>query len=115
MDKYNICQPQYWASYKSKRIRRSALGSETVAFSDAFDIAYSIKFDLESMAKLKIPLTMITDSLSLFDFKTKATGTTEMRLMIDLNIFKQSYYKFEIETIAFVNSANNLAGALTKI
>lgn len=49
-------------------------------FSDAFDMASSTKHDLESITKINVPLTMMTDSLSLFDALTKATSMTEKNL-----------------------------------
>lgn len=35
-DKENKCFPLYWSSRKAKRVIRSVLASETLAFSDAF-------------------------------------------------------------------------------
>lgn len=83
-DKYNKCQPIYWTSYKAKRVTRSVLGSKVMALADAFDMAYIIKYDRQNIMNKQITLTMYTDSLSLFDVLTKATMTTEKRLMIDL-------------------------------
>lgn len=53
-------------------------------FDNAFDMAYPINFGPESITKLKIPIDMITDSLSLFYIVTKETSTTEKMLNIDL-------------------------------
>lgn len=47
VDDRNVCHPIYWTSYKSKSFIRSVLGCEVMAFADAFDLAYTLKFDLE--------------------------------------------------------------------
>lgn len=65
---------------KQKRINHSVLGSEIMAFVDAFDMAYIIKHDLHLMTKSYIPLFMMTYSLFLFDILTKASFTTEKTL-----------------------------------
>ena len=65
-DDIQRCQPPSWSSHKSKRVTRLVLGSETMAFADAFDISYVVKRDLERFIGRHIPLTMVTDSLSLF-------------------------------------------------
>lgn len=114
-DKFNTCQPLMWSSHKSKRATRSVLGSEVMAFADGFDVAYSLKYDLEHMMQQKIPLVMLTDSLSLFDVITKASGTKEKRLAIDLACANQAYQRFEINTLGFIRSENNPADALTKV
>jgi hypothetical protein len=36
------CQPIIWSSHKSLRVIRSVLGSDTMAFADGFDAAYSL-------------------------------------------------------------------------
>ncbi len=114
-DKNNLCQPIYWTSYKAKRVNRSVLGSETMAFADAFDMALVIKHDLQNIMGKVVPLSMFTDSLSLFDVLTRAKVTTERRLMIDLQTVKESYDKKEINHVSFIRSEYNIADALTKV
>lgn len=55
-DKENACQPLCWSSQKSKRVTRSVLGSETMAFADAFDMAFVIKHDLQRMINNIVPI-----------------------------------------------------------
>ena len=115
MLKHNKCQPLYWTSYKAERVTRSVLGSEVMAFADEFDMKYTIKYDIQSILNKVILLRMLTDSLSLFDVLTKATVTTEKRLMIDLQNVKDSYHNNEIYHVAFILSENTLADPLTKL
>ena len=84
-DKNDKCQPLYWSSHKSKRVSRSDLGSETMAFADAFDMKFAIKKD---MINQPLPIVMRTESLSLFGVTTKSTITAEKRLMIDIKVVK---------------------------
>lgn len=51
-DKHEYRQPLFWTSYERKQVSRSVLGSETLPFDDAFDMAYTIKNDLKAMKNL---------------------------------------------------------------
>lgn len=48
-DKLDNCNVLYFSSHKSRRIVRSVLGGEVYAFADSFDVAYTLKRDLESI------------------------------------------------------------------
>jgi hypothetical protein len=114
-DTTGACQPLFWSSKKSKRVTRSVLGSETMALADAFDMAFSIRHDLQNITQLQIPINILTDSLSLFDVLTKSTTTSEKRLMIDLTAAKQAYKRREIDTIGFIRTEHNPADVFTKV
>ena len=86
-----------------------------MALADGFDAGYSIRHDLARMIGRKIPISMFTDSLSLFDVVTKATITAERRLMIDIAGVKQAYKTREIHTLGFIRTNYNVADALTKV
>ena len=58
---------------------------------------------------------MMTDSLSLLGIITKCTQTAEIRLLIDLNISKQTYKQREVEMIGFVRAEFNSVDCLTKV
>jgi hypothetical protein len=57
-DKHDNCQPMVWASYKAKRVTRSVLGAETMALSDVFDVAYSLKEDMQDMLQKEVPIAL---------------------------------------------------------
>ena len=86
-----------------------------MALADAFDMAYTLRHDLEHMIQQSIPIVMMTDSLSLFKIITKATTTTEKRLMIDLCTVNQSFKNGEFENIGFIRTQYNPADAFTKV
>ena len=83
-------------------------------FADAFDISYIIKRELQRLSARNVPLTMVTDSLSLFDIITRASITAEKRLMIDLETVNGTFKRREIEKMGFNRTEFNPADALTK-
>ena len=90
------------------------MAGEVYAFSRAFDSAFIIKHDLESVYNHTIPLIMLTDSKQMFDVITKAKHTTVRRLMIDIAAAREAYVRGEISNLGLVMSGNNVADSLTK-
>ena len=86
-----------------------------MALADGFDVGFMTKYDLQILTGKTIPVHIMTDSLSLFDVITKATATTEKRLMIDLETVREAYRKQEIMNIGFIRTQFNPADALTKL
>ena len=114
-DASNKCSILHYASIKSKRIVRSSMDGETLAFSAGFDAGFILRHDIELMTGMKIPIIMLTDSKSLFDVLTRAKYTTEKRLMVDIAAAREAYNDHVISNIALIDSADNPADALTKI
>ena len=94
---------------------RSVLGSEVYAFADGFDAAFSIKYDLEKMTGLHIPILMLTDSKSLFDIITKSSTTREKRLLIDIATVRNAYNNNELSKVGNILSNQNPSDAFTKV
>lgn len=109
------CNVIKFRSFKSKRVVRSVLGAEVYSFAEAFDAAFVIKTDLERILDTELPLSMLTDSNSLFDVMVKPSFTTEHRLMIDLQVARNAHQSHEISDIGFIRSAFSPADAFTKI
>lgn len=82
---------------------------------DAFDSAYPLKQDLESVYKNMIPLHMITDSTQLFDSISKGKRTTEKRLSIDITAAREAYKNYEKSRICLLHGDQNPADALSKV
>ena len=104
----------YWSSTKCKRVTRSVLASELYAMSNAFDISSVIKCTLEKILRTSLPLTICTDSKSLYDCLVKLGTTQEKRLMIDLMCLRQSYERREIAEVRWIDRNTNLADVMTK-
>lgn len=75
-----------------------------MAFADVFDMEFSLKQDIGKILGQQIPISMITDSLSLFGVLTKAACTTGKRIMIDMQTLKHAYKSFDINDVALVRS-----------
>lgn len=101
-------------SFKARRITRSVLAAETLAFSDGFDQAFVLRRDIEQLLGKRIAITMLTDSQSLFDIITKSSYSTEKRILIDIACAKEAYRKKELSDIGLVGSKDNIADCLTK-
>ena len=70
--------------------------------------------DFETIYQTEIPLKIRTDSLQMIGVVTKASSTTERRLMIDIAAARESYNREEISTVGLVLSEHNIADGLTK-
>jgi hypothetical protein len=66
------CNVINYHSYSSRRATRPVLGGEILAFADAFDCAYTLRRDIEKMLGRKVPLSLLTESKSLFDIITNS-------------------------------------------
>ena len=113
-DKNNAAIPISFKSYKSKRVTRSVLSAEVIAFADLFDQAFTLRSQLEHAINRSVPLHLMTDSKSLFDIISKGSRTSEKRVTLDIHTARQAYQSREISNIGFVRSSDNLADGLTK-
>jgi hypothetical protein len=102
-------------SGKTRRVARSSMSAETLAFADGFDRAFTLRAELKRLTGKHIPLLMLTDSAGLFDAITRHRQTTEGRLMIDIYAAREAYRKREMDNIALIRSQHNVADALTKV
>ncbi|KAL2073526.1 hypothetical protein VTL71DRAFT_10852 [Oculimacula yallundae] len=114
-DKYDNANLLHWSSVCCKRVTRSVLALELYGMSEGFDAAGAIKSILEQILKIDVlPLTMCTDSKSLYDCIVKLGTTREKRLMIDLMCLRQAYERKEISEVVWVEGFINPADAMTK-
>ncbi|KAJ8905594.1 hypothetical protein NDN08_002100 [Rhodosorus marinus] len=103
-----------WRSHKARRVTRSVLGAEVLAFVEAVDEAFILRHLINDLIGLTVPIEMYTDSQSIFATVMKANVPQEKRLVIDLASIRESYRNGIIKRIGFVSSKQNLADALTK-
>eukprot|EP00171_Calliarthron_tuberculosum_P011584 IDg11584t1 len=101
-------------SYKAGRVTRSVLAAEVIAFSDMFDVAFTICAELEYIIGCDILLQLLTDSKCLFETISKSYRTSEKRLMLDFAVSREGYCKKEILDISSVRSSQNIAYGLTQ-
>jgi hypothetical protein len=70
-DKLKRCCFLDYPSGKLKRIARSSMAAETLAFGDAFDAAFTIREEVSALIGHRIPMRMLADSAGLFDSITR--------------------------------------------
>jgi hypothetical protein len=109
------CAVLDYAGKKSRRVVRSILGGEMMAFAEGFDRAFTVQHELSTMLSQRIPISMLTDSKGLFDVLVKSSSTQERRLMIDIAAAKQACDTKEKSDMGFIRSTHNLADGLTKL
>lgn len=113
-DKHDNAIPLIFKSYKAKRITRSAMSAEVIAFSDMSDTAITLGQEIEILVNQKVPVQLLTDSKSLFDVISKGTRTSEKRTMLDIAASREAFRDKIISDIGFVRSNKNVADGLTK-
>jgi hypothetical protein len=104
-----------WSSHKARRVTRSSMASEVLAFTDGLDAGYILKMELERMLGSPMPLLMLTDSQALFDVISKNLRTTERRLELDILAARKAYAAREMNNILLIDSSVNPADGLTKL
>ena len=62
MDDADRFSPISFKSYKSRRVVRSVLAAEVIAFADLFDDAYALRSQFEHALGRSIPMQLMTDS-----------------------------------------------------
>ena len=114
-DKHNRANILHWSSTKCKRVTRSVLASELYAMAHGFDIGAAIKTTIERILEIEyLPITLCTDSKSLYECLVKLGTTQEKRLMIDIMCLRQSYERREIAEVIWISGTSNPADAMTK-
>ena len=106
--------PLMFKSYKAKRLCRSAMAAEVIAFSDLFDSAFTLLSELRLLTGTPLELDLLTDSKCLFDIISKGSRTSEKRLMLDVAAARKGFETKDISNIGLVPSAYNIADGLTK-
>lgn len=94
---------------KSKRVTRSVMAGEFIAFSDVFDIAVTLVDQLKTIFGLPVPVQPFTNSESLFDVISKGSRTSEKRMMLYIAAAREGFRHKTISDIGFVRSSDNVA------
>ena len=116
VDDERNCVVIHWGSHRIKRVVRSVLAAETMAMSDAVDMAYVINVMLSDMIfsdGRRLKIVCYTDSHSLSDAIRTSNTTKEKRLLIDIAALREAKDKEEIE-VKWIETQKNIANPLTK-
>ena len=110
--------PLAWESKKIRRVVKSTLAAETLAVSDAVDVAYYLGSMLSEIIfgvqdKNVIPIVSYVDNYSLFENVYSTKNVSEKRLRIDLASLKQLIQEGHVN-LRWIESGRQLADCLTK-
>lgn len=105
----------HYNSIKAKRVVRSVLNAELQGLLLGFDIGACIKKTYEILFNRYIPLTVYTDSKSLYDCVIRLGMTLEKRMMIDVMVIRDAYEERELTEIKWITGDTNPADSMTKI
>ena len=111
------CCPITWQSRKIKRIVRSTLAAETLAFVDGCEAGYMINQLLKEImgeSYVEKPIICFTDNMSLYDSSHTTNTVTDRRLLTEINIVRQMVSNKEIE-LKWCSSENQTSDVLTKL
>ena len=114
-DGKNAC-PIAWRSSRIRRIARSTLAAETLAFADGCDTATFIKHLAVEMGMTRpdIPICGKTDSKSLFDASNTTTLISDRRLRVEISLLREMQEKDELNVV-WIKKEFQLADVMTKL
>ena len=113
-DKNGSCAPISWASNRIKRVVRSSLAAETLAFMEGADSAHFVSKLLEEvLTKCVINVDSFTDSKSLFDVVGTSSLTTDKRLRVEISAIREMVDNNEL-TINWLKKELQVSDCLTK-
>ena len=113
-DNYSKALATNFKSYKSKRVIRSPMAGEVIAFSDMFDAAATLASELSHLYRKDIPQHLFMDSKSLFDVISKGSRRSEKRLMLDIAAAREGFQNKVISNVGFVRCDQNMTDGLTQ-
>ena len=110
----NSC-PITWRSNKVRRIARSTLAAETLAFSDGCESALFINQLAQEATLMPTPKEILgfSDNRSLFEAANTTSQVSDRRLRVEVSMIRQMQERHEL-TIRWISSQNQLADSLTK-
>lgn len=111
-DKANLLQ---YSSHTTRRVVRSVLGRELMAFAEGMDYELAVREDIERITGWELKFKMFTDSKSVFDVITLNTTTSEKRLMVDIRAIREAYDRMDIDAVAWIRSELKTADYLPKV
>ena len=91
IDKFGNAEITHYGSWKCHRVTRSVLAAEIHAFSNFLDFLLVLAGEISRMLNRKIKMLTFTDSIRLFDTKTKLTSVSEKRLFMKIVLYGEVY------------------------
>ena len=109
------CVVLSWCSNRVKRVIRSTLAAETLAFADGAESALCFSTMLKEFVpdSENLVIECMTDSRSLFDAAGTTTAVSDKRLRVEINAIREMVQNNEIE-IKWVEGKEQMSDVLTK-
>ena len=111
------CCPLMWKSTRIKRVVKSTLAAETLAFVEGCDMAFLMAKIIAEIISNKrdtvLPIVCMTDNKSLFEAAQTVKTIKDTRLRVEMSIVREMLEKNEIR-IQWIQSNQQLANVLTK-
>lgn len=104
----------YWLSIKCKRITRSILASKLYAIVYRFLIRAMLKFTIECILAQSVLIILCTNPKLSYNCLVKLGTTQEKRLIVDIMCLQQSYERWKIMEIRWIDGNSSLANAIAK-
>ena len=107
--------PLSWKSNKVRRVARSTLAAEALAFTDGADTAYFIKQLAEELSSIAPNSQIITytDNKSLHDSANTTSQISDRRLRVEISAIREMKERGEID-LHWINKERQIADCLTK-
>ena len=114
-----MASPLAWSSHTIKRVVKSTLGAETLAFQTGVEAALLLRGIILEIYNLPdeeqhVPIECRTDSKSLYDNLMGTKNVSDKRLRLDVAYIKDKIRRKEIARITWVPTEYQLADCLTK-
>lgn len=103
-----------YRAYKSRRVKRSAMAGEVIAFSDLFDVSITISLYLSRLFGRRIPVQFHTNGKYLFDVISKGSRTSEKRMILEIAAARECLRTEIISDIGFICSYSKVADVQIK-
>ena len=103
-----------WRSNKIRRIARSTLAAEALAFIEGLDMAFYLKKLLTETLGIDLPLLCLTDNKSLVESIYSTKSVTDKRLRIDISYIRSALNEDAKSCVKWISTEEQLADSLTK-
>merc|ERR1712080_27025 len=114
-DNNNNVSPIKWQSKRIKRVVKSTLAAECLAFRDAADNAFYIKTMFMELLNVDMEIHGVVDNNSLVDSSYSKTNVKEdKRLVIDMNALKEMMERSELKSVSWKKGKGQIADVMTK-
>ena len=101
--KRELFRPINWKSKMLRRVVKSSFAGETLVCSACVDDVFLMSNLIRETTGATIPVTLRTDSASLYDHIYKKKAVTEKRLMVELAVINDAIQHGEVTNLEWVS------------